>query len=284
MPPPIIHVDHVGKRFVTRRPQGLQAVQALQDVSFEVHDREFVSILGPSGCGKTTCLRILAGLAGYDEGLVTVNGRPIRGPGRDRAVVFQSYNLFPWKTVAENAEFGLKLHGVAREERRKRLQPYLELVGLTGFEDHYPHQLSGGMQQRVGIARALATDPDILLMDEPFASIDAQTRELLQDELLRILAQASKTVVFITHSIDEAVYLSDRVLVFRPRPGSVSHSFDVPLPRPRWTYKARSEPEFVRIRENAWEALRSGMLAAAADEPFATEGVMSANQHSQFPQ
>jgi NitT/TauT family transport system ATP-binding protein len=263
--PPVIRLDRVGKAFVTKRPQGYQSVQALHDVTFEVADREFVSILGPSGCGKTTCLRILAGLSTYDEGSVTVKGQKVAGPGRDRAVVFQSYNLFPWKTVVENIEFGLKVQNVPRDERHKRVKPYLELVGLTGFEHHYPHQLSGGMQQRVGIARALATDPDILLMDEPFASIDAQTRELLQDELLRILAQARKTVVFITHSIDEAVYLSDRVLVFRPRPGGVNHTFEVPLPRPRWSYKARSEPEFVRIREEAWEALRSGMVAAAAE-------------------
>jgi NitT/TauT family transport system ATP-binding protein len=269
--PPVISLDRVGKAFVTKRSGGPQSVQALDDVTFEVSDREFVSILGPSGCGKTTCLRILAGLSGYDRGSVTVHGRRVTGPGRDRAVVFQSYNLFPWKTVVENVEFGLKLQGLARDERRARVRPYVELVGLSGFEDHYPHQLSGGMQQRVGIARALATDPDILLMDEPFASIDAQTRELLQDELLRILAQARKTVLFITHSIDEAVYLSDRVLVFRPRPGSVSQTFDVPLPRPRWTYKARSEPEFVRIREEAWEALRGGMLAAASATSAHTE-------------
>ena len=269
--PPIIAFDRVGKQFVAKAPKGLRAVQALHDVSFEVQEREFVSILGPSGCGKTTCLRILAGLTPYDEGAVVVQGRTVTGPGRDRAVVFQSYNLFPWKTVVENIEFGLKLQGVPRAKRQDRVRPYVELVGLIGFEDHYPHQLSGGMQQRVGIARALATDPDILLMDEPFASIDAQTRELLQDELLRILAAARKTVVFITHSIDEAVYLSDRVLVFKPRPGKVSHVFDVPLPRPRWSYKARSEPEFVRIREEAWDALRGGMLASGVEHPSLIE-------------
>jgi len=277
---PIIRLEHVGKSFVSKRPQGLQVVEALKDVSFEVDDREFLSILGPSGCGKTTCLRILAGLSPYDEGTVTVQGRVVTGPGHDRAVVFQSYNLFPWKTVVENIEFGLKLHGVPRDERRRRIQPYLELVGLVGFEDHYPHQLSGGMQQRVGIARALAPPPDIPLRAEPFASIDAQTRELLQDELLRILAEARKTVVFITHSIDEAVYLSDRVLVFRPRPGSVSRTFEIPLAKPRWAYKARSEPEFVRIREEAWEALRSGMLKAAAEGTSEDEGVLSANDTS----
>jgi NitT/TauT family transport system ATP-binding protein len=260
----VIRFERVGKTFVSRQGrEAPRAVEALADVSFEVREREFLSILGPSGCGKTTCLRILAGLADYDAGEVSVMGKPVTGPGRDRAVVFQGFNLFPWKTVFENAEFGLKLQGVGPSERRERTQPFLELVGLRSFERHYPHQLSGGMQQRVGIARALATDAPILLMDEPFASIDAQTREVLQDELLRILDRAQKTVVFITHSIDEAVYLSDRVLVFRPRPGAVAATFDIDLPKPRWSYKARSEPRFVRIREEAWEALRGGMLADA---------------------
>ncbi|MCC6176999.1 MAG: ABC transporter ATP-binding protein [Chloroflexi bacterium] len=251
---------------MTRGAGGVQHVRALDDVTFEVRAGEFVSILGPSGCGKTTTLRILAGLADYTEGAVTVHGARVTGPGRDRAVVFQQFNLFPWKTVLENAEFGLKLQGVPKAERRERTLPYLRLVGLTGFERHYPHQLSGGMQQRVGIARALATNADILLMDEPFASIDAQTRELLQDELLKILEHARKTVVFITHSIDEAVYLSDRVLVFRPRPGAVAASFDVALPKPRYAGHLRAEPRFVEIREAAWAALRAGIIAAEGEE------------------
>ena len=262
-----VRFDRVAKTFGTRAPGDAEAVVALEDVTFEVGEREFVSILGPSGSGKTTCLRILAGLTGYDRGSVTVRGKPVTGPGRERAVVFQAFNLFPWKTVLENAEFGLKLQGVPLAERREQARTYLDLVGLgKKFERHYPHQLSGGMQQRVGIARALAANADILLMDEPFASIDAQTRELLQDELLKILDRAQKTVVFVTHSIDEAVYLSDRVLVFRPRPGAVASSFEVDLPKPRWTYRARSDPRFIRIREEAWEALRSGMLAVAESE------------------
>jgi NitT/TauT family transport system ATP-binding protein len=262
---PVVRFDGVGKTFLSKGSDGqVQSVQALNEVSFSIHEREFVSILGPSGCGKTTCLRILAGLTSYDTGQVASMGRPVTGPGRDRAVVFQAFNLFPWKTVYENAEFGLKLQGLSATERRARTRPYLDLVGLRGFEGHYPHQLSGGMQQRVGIARALATDAPILLMDEPFASIDAQTRELLQDELLKILDTARKTVIFITHSIDEAVYLSDRVLVFRPRPGAVAATFEIDLPKPRWEYKARSDPRFVHIREAAWDALREGMLAAEA--------------------
>jgi NitT/TauT family transport system ATP-binding protein len=267
----VVSFDRVGKTFTNARNgwnanagrDVTQDVVALEDVTFEVNEREFVSILGPSGSGKTTCLRILAGLTSYDQGSVTVRGQPVTGPGRERAVVFQAFNLFPWKTVFENAEFGLKMQGVPALERRETTRAYLDLVGLSKFERHYPHQLSGGMQQRVGIARALATNADVLLMDEPFASIDAQTRELLQDELLKILDRAQKTVVFITHSIDEAVYLSDRVLVFRPPPGAVAATFEVNLPKPRWTYKARSDPRFVRIREEAWEALRSGMLAVA---------------------
>ena len=244
------------------------AVVALNDVTFDIGEREFVSILGPSGCGKTTCLRMLAGLTGYDRGSVTVRGKPVTGPGRERAVVFQGFNLFPWKTVLENAEFGLKMQGVGLAERRETTRTYLELVGLgRKFEEHYPHQLSGGMQQRVGIARALATNAEILLMDEPFASIDAQTRELLQDELLKILQRAPKTVVFVTHSIDEAVYLSDRVLIFSPRPGAVLASFEIDLPGARWSYKARSDSRFIEIREQAWEALRGGMLAAREADP-----------------
>ena len=262
----IIRFEGVGKSFVGRGRQAGQIVRALDDVNFEAREREFLSILGPSGCGKTTCLRILAGLTDFDEGRVTVHGKDVIGPGRDRAMVFQSFNLFPWKSVQDNVEFGLKLQGISAAERRDRIRPYVELVGLRGFENHYPHQLSGGMQQRVGIARALATNADILLMDEPFASIDAQTRELLQDELLKILDRAQKTVVFITHSIDEAIYLSDRVLVFRPRPGGVAATFDIDLPKPRWTYKARSEPRFVQLREDAWEALRAGMLAAPSPD------------------
>lgn len=256
----IIRFDSVGKAFTGGDRQNPQRIAALEGVTFEVAEREFVSILGPSGCGKTTSLRILAGLTTHDSGSVTVRGQRVTGPGRDRAVVFQAFNLFPWKTVLENAEFGLKMQGVPAPERRDRARAFLQLVGLGKFERHYPHQLSGGMQQRVGIARALATNAEILLMDEPFASIDAQTRELLQDELLKILNGAQKTVVFVTHSIDEAVYLSDRVLVFRPRPGAVAASFDVDLPRPRWEYKARSDPRFIRVREEAWDALRGHML------------------------
>jgi ABC-type nitrate/sulfonate/bicarbonate transport system ATPase subunit len=277
----IVSFDGVGKSFSIRTGGDIEEVVALQDVTFDVAEGEFVSILGPSGCGKTTCLRILAGLTSYDRGSVTVRGQQVTGPGRERAVVFQGFNLFPWKTVLENAEFGAKMQRVPPAQRRDRARKYLDLVGLgRKFERHYPHQLSGGMQQRVGIARALATNPEILLMDEPFASIDAQTRELLQDELLKILERAPKTVVFVTHSIDEAVYLSDRVLMFHPRPGAVAATFNVDLPKPRWTYKARSDPRFIQTREDAWEALRHGMLAVAEAEalPFEPGSVTSTSR------
>ena len=208
-------------------------VVALQDVSLKVTDSEFVSILGPSGCGKSTLLRILDGLASADSGQVLMDGKPIERPTQERGFVFQSFNLFPWRTVRGNIEFGMEVKGVAKDERRGASQRLIELVGLTGFDRKYPHELSGGMQQRVGIARALAIDPAVLLMDEPFGALDAQTREDMQDELLRIWAAARKTVVFVTHSIEEAIYLSDRVLIMTPRPGRILAVIDIPFDRPR---------------------------------------------------
>lgn len=255
--PPAIEVDELSKCFATADRSGIRVVEAVRSVSFTVNRGEFFSILGPSGSGKTTCLRILAGLLNKDAGRVAVHGSEVTGPSRDRAMVFQSFNLLPWKTVAENTEFGLKLQGVGnRAERRERARYFLDLVGLSGFENHYPHQLSGGMQQRVGIARALAMEPSVLLMDEPFASIDAQTREVLQGELLKILAKTDASVVFITHSIDEAIYLSDQFIVLSARPSVVLGSYRVTLPKPRWEYDVHVEPEFLRLRSAAWELLR----------------------------
>jgi NitT/TauT family transport system ATP-binding protein len=255
--PLAIQVSNVGKVFATAEGSAVRVVEAVRSVSFEVKRGEFFSILGPSGSGKTTCLRILAGLLAKDAGSVAVHGTEVTGPSRDRAMVFQSFNLLPWKTIAENTEFGLKLQGIgSRTERRERARRYLELVGLKGFEDHYPHQLSGGMQQRVGIARALAIEPSVLLMDEPFASVDAQTREVLQGELLKILAATDATIVFITHSIDEAIYLSDEVIVLSARPSVVLGRYRVNLPKPRWEYDVHVEPEFVHLRSEAWKMLR----------------------------
>ena len=199
-----------------RTPNG-QDMPVLKDVSFTAADGEFVAIVGPSGCGKTTFLRVLDGLAGADGGSIALDGRPIAGPGPDRGFVFQSDSLLPWRTVADNIGFGLELQRRDRATARRMVSDLVRLVGLEGFERYYPHQLSGGMRQRVNLARALAIDPGVLLMDEPFAALDAQTRELMQAELLRIWAEAHKTVVFITHQIDEAVYLADRVVVFSAR-------------------------------------------------------------------
>jgi NitT/TauT family transport system ATP-binding protein len=252
-----VEVQDLGKSFVTVGKSGIQVVEALRDVTFSVQRGEFFSILGPSGSGKTTCLRILAGLLQKDSGSAAIDGQEVSGPARDRALVFQSFNLLPWKTIIENAEFGLKIQNIgSKKERRDRARSFLDLVGLTGFEDHYPHQLSGGMQQRVGIARALALEPSVLLMDEPFASVDAQTREVLQGELLKILAKTEATVLFITHSIDEAIYLSDRFIVFSARPSTVLGSYQVDLPKPRWEYDVHVQPEFIRLRAEAWDMLR----------------------------
>jgi NitT/TauT family transport system ATP-binding protein len=256
----LVHFDQVDKSFVVRSQGEVRRVEALRGLTFSLREGEFVSVLGPSGCGKTTSLRILAGLIPFDAGRVLVRGKPVRGPGRDRAVVFQNINLLPWKSALENAEFGLKLQGLPAAQRREITQDYFRLIGLEGFEHHYPHELSGGMQQRVGIARALAINPDMLLMDEPFAALDAQTRELMQSELLRILDRTPKTVMFITHSIDEAIFLSDRVVILGTRPGRVTHEFVVDLPKPRYEYPVRSDPQFVKLREESWEALRTSIL------------------------
>src|SRR5436305_9490 len=204
---------------LTFRPPNRRPVRALQRFAIDVREGEFLSIVGPSGCGKSTFLNVLLGLLRADSGELTVNGKRISGPGTDRAMVFQEFGLLPWRTVQHNVELGLELKGVASETRRSTSQRLIELVGLSGFEQHYPHELSGGMKQRVGLARALATDPEVLLMDEPFAALDAQTRDLMQVELLRIWQETQKTVLFVTHQIDEAIYLSDRVMVMSRRPG-----------------------------------------------------------------
>jgi NitT/TauT family transport system ATP-binding protein len=233
-------------------------VPVLSDLSLDVGDLEFLAIIGPSGCGKSTFLRILDGLTPCDSGSIRLNGREVTGTGQGRGMVFQSFNLFPWRTALENVEFGLEVQGVSKAERRPISHHYIELVGLTGFEDAYPHQLSGGMQQRVGLARALAVRPEILLMDEPFGSLDVQTRDVLQDELLRIWEQEQKTVIFITHSIEEAIYLADRVVVFTPRPAQVERMIRVPFGRPRHEDLKTSGP-FLDLRRQIWEILKKGV-------------------------
>jgi NitT/TauT family transport system ATP-binding protein len=238
--------DSVSRTFRRNRREQL----AVDDVSLEVREREFVALVGPSGCGKTTCLRMAAGLDFPTAGTVTVGGKKVEEPGPQRAVVFQQFALFPWKTVYDNIDFGLRSQGVPAVERRARIAAQLELMGLQGYESAYPHELSGGMQQRVGLARALAIDPRVMLMDEPFAALDAQTRETMQAELLRIQNREKKTMIFVTHSIDEAVYLADRVIVFTRRPSRILEIVDVPLPHPRWEdpEEFRARPEFVRLR------------------------------------
>ncbi|TDE00707.1 ABC transporter ATP-binding protein [Jiangella asiatica] len=233
---------------------------ALDGIDLTIADGEFVSLLGPSGCGKTTLLRIIAGLTAADDGTVEVNGTPVDGPGRDRAMVFQAFGLLPWRTVAQNVAFPLKIRKLSGTEIDERTDRYLRLVNLERFKDRYPHQLSGGMQQRVGLARALAVDPEVLLMDEPFGAIDAQQRELMQEELLRIWAATGKTIVLVTHDLDEAVYLSDRVVLLSPHPGRVRTVVDVGLPQPRWEYDARSHERFVEVRREIWSVLRKDVL------------------------
>ena len=240
---------------LTFRPPNRGPVNALKGFDIDVNEGEFLSIVGPSGCGTSTFLNVLLGLIKPDSGDLRMHGKPIAGPGQDRAMVFQEFGLLPWRTVLNNIELGLELKGVPAQTRRKTSEHFIEMVGLTGFEGHYPHELSGGMKQRVGLARALATDPDVLLMDEPFAALDAQTRDLMQVELLRIWQEARKTVLFVTHQIDEAIYLSDRVMVMTKRPGHAKKIFPIDLPRPR-DYEMRVTPEFNDLKLEIWHALR----------------------------
>ena len=232
----------------------LQPLRVLADISLQIHSSEFVSIVGSSGCGKTTFLRILDGLIPPSAGEVLIDGQKVIGPGPNRGFVFQKDSLWPWRTTMGNILFGLQIQGRARTEARAIAQQLIELVGLKGFETHYPHQLSGGMRQRVNLARALAIDPEVLLMDEPFASLDAQTREVMQLELIRIWNRRRKTVVFVTHQIDEAVFLSDRVVVLAARPGRIKDIVPIELPRPRRFVIKRSS-EFVAHVDKIWSLL-----------------------------
>lgn len=253
----MLEVRRLSKIFFEQNDPHKPGLVALYNISLAIRKNEFVSLLGPSGCGKTTLIRIIAGLLTADRGEVLVNSQVVNSPGRDRCMVFQQFGLLPWRTVMSNVEFGLEIDGVPREERRTLAEKYLELVGLKGFENYYPHQISGGMQQRVGIARALSKKPEILLMDEPFGAVDAQTREQLQEELLKIWAQTENTVVFVTHSIDEAIYLSDRVVVMQARPGRIKEEVTIDLPRPRWEGDIKADPRFAQLRAHLRDSLRS---------------------------
>jgi NitT/TauT family transport system ATP-binding protein len=236
------------------------AVVAFHQLALSIKRNEILCVVGPSGCGKTTLLRCIAGLIELSDGRILVHGTPVAGrPPDGVAMVFQHFGLLPWKTVYDNAAFGLKVAGVPRAEIRDRVGHYLDLVGLTGFEKHYPYQLSGGMQQRVGLVRALAMNPSVLLMDEPFAALDAQTREVLQEELLALMERPDerKTMVFITHSIDEALILGDRIAVMTARPGRIKEVLDMPFGRPREVDAIRADPRFAELRLHIWRQLHS---------------------------
>jgi NitT/TauT family transport system ATP-binding protein len=235
--------------------------EALRDVSIEVEGGQFISIVGASGCGKTTLLRIADGLMAPTRGEVFVDGRQVSGPGPDRGFVFQQDALFPWRTVLDNVIFGLEVQGRKKSESRARADGLLRLVGLAGFEQHFPHELSGGMRQRANLARALTIDPDVLLMDEPFASLDAQTREIMQAELLRIWRSNKKTVLFVTHQIDEAVFLADRVIVMTSRPGQVKAVLEVDIPRPR-DLSIKRTPRFLELVDEIWKMIEEEVKAA----------------------
>jgi NitT/TauT family transport system ATP-binding protein len=238
---------------------------ALDGVNLSVMEGEFVSIVGPSGCGKTTFLSVVDGLIAASGGVIKVDGNIVTAPGPDRAVVFQDASLLPWRTVQRNVVYGLECQGTDMRTALARAQRFIDMVGLTGFEHHYPHELSGGMQQRVNLARALVMDPQVLLMDEPFAALDAQTREVMQEELLQIWLQAKKTVLFITHQIDEAIYLSDRVVVFSGRPGRVKEVIDVGIERPR-KLSIKREPRFHAIEDRIWELIEEDVKSRIAGD------------------
>ena len=254
---PRIMLRGVSKTFGNQQAGG--GTLALANVDLTVRDGAFVSLLGPSGCGKTTILRMVNGLIAPDTGTVTVSGRT-PAPGPEMGFVFQSFRLIPWSSVRGNVEFALVETIPDKAERRARADRYIELVGLTRFADAYPSELSGGMKQRVALARALASEPDILLLDEPFASIDAQTRELMQIELMRLWTMRKSVALFVTHSVDEAILLSDQIVLMGPRPGRVLEVIDVGLERPRWTYDVRAEPRFIELRSYLWDRIRTLVL------------------------
>jgi NitT/TauT family transport system ATP-binding protein len=249
----------VAERLVVERATKLfnkGALTVFQELGLSVRDGETLCVLGPSGCGKTTLLRAMHGLVRLDGGRILIDGHEVKTPRRNVAMVFQHFGLMPWKRVRDNVAYGLELAGVPRRTIADRVARYIDLVGLQGFEDAYPYALSGGMQQRVGLARALAVEPEILLMDEPFGSLDAQTREIMQDELLRIYQERPRTMVFITHSIDEAIAIGDRVVVLSSRPALVREIVAVPITRPRTVASVVAHPRFVELRDHCWRLLR----------------------------
>ena len=265
-PAPAIELKGIRKAFLLSEGKNTSTVVALDGIDLTINQGEFVTIIGPSGCGKTTLLRIMASLILPDEGEVCVAGEPVREPGIKRAMVFQTFGLFPWKSVIDNVMFPLVVRKLPTDQAREIAMAHLVRVGLDKFVDAHPHQLSGGMQQRVGLARALATGADVLLMDEPFGAIDAQTREFMQEELMRIWQEERKTVIFITHDLDEAVLLADRVLLMSRGPGRVREIIDVDLPRPRSDYDVRAHKSFTEVRSHLWNLLRNDLVEQRAEE------------------
>ena len=261
----MLDIEHLTYRYWLEREA--REFLAFTDVSLKVADGEFVCVVGPSGCGKTTLLNVVAGLLRYDEGVLRIRDALVNGPGVSRAVVFQQASLLPWRTVTGNVRYGMEMQRRFDETTmRERADHFIKLVGLSGFEARFPSELSGGMQQRTNLARALATDPEVLLMDEPFAALDAQTREFMQAELLKIWTKQKKTVLFITHQIDEAVYLADRVVVMGTRPGRIKREFAVPFARPR-ALSIKRDPAFLNLNDDIWrlieeEAARIGVIRA----------------------
>ena len=253
-----LSIQGVSRTFTSEKGK---STQALLPVDFDVKENDFVTILGPSGCGKSTMLRIVAGLDHPTSGRVLLDGRPVEGPGADRGMVFQSYTLFPWLTIEQNIRFGLRERGMPESQQKERAQYFIAKVGLRGFEQHFPKQLSGGMQQRTAIARALANDPKILLMDEPFGALDNQTRVLMQELLLGIWEAERKTVMFVTHDIDEAIFMANRVAVFSARPGRIKTELAVQLAHPRH-YTIKTSPEFMDLKARLTEEIRAESMAA----------------------
>jgi len=254
----VLSVRSLNKQFSAEGPL------VLDSMNLEVAEGEFVSLLGPSGCGKTTLLKIVAGLLQPTQGTVLLDGKESSTPSKEKAMVFQHFNLFPWRTTIKNASYGLEVQGVPKEERQERARKYLKLLGLSGYENHFPSQISGGMKQRVGLARALATEPRLMLMDEPFGALDALTRENLQNELLRITESQRLTVLFVTHSIDEAIFLSNRIVVMGRHPGRTLAEFSVPFEYPRVSTGIRADPRFGTLRNEVWLLLEEEMKATGA--------------------
>jgi NitT/TauT family transport system ATP-binding protein len=261
--PPVIVSEGVTVGYELHRER--KKLTALRDINLSIHRGEFIVLVGPSGCGKTSLINAISGLVQPWEGTITVNGTPVSGPGPDRAMVFQDYALMPWRTVEANVRMPFEFQNLklSKEEKSERVRRCLELVGLTGFEKSFPYELSGGMKQRVGIARAMVCEPDILLADEPFAAIDAMTREAMQGEIERIVSKTRQTVVFITHSIDEAITLADRVVVISFRPGRIKEIVEVNLPRPRFDCDLKTLPEYGRLHDHIWRLVKDEALQSA---------------------